>query len=427
MSQDMFDRGFGTRAHPNSRTQPFDFDQDNSPLSLPPPPATKGHQRSRTAVNLPPLFTRKQSFSPTRSSALSFLRPGSTRSLSPERVTPAEADEFAVQEQAQSSTKRKSGGLAAWFEGGSSAPVNIGLVTSPQKEKLDPVEEASTSEELFSMSQEAVDKTLTQRPQLKPRSSEQTPSTMSKFNIFRKSTTTLASPEDMDELAQLDVDTALFPHGRPDEFSPAAFKNLQQNAEGTINRFQLSHREQRQFLRTITSNKNVQADELEAAETRNEYLKLQLEDMAERAAEQERFITEMRAQLAQQRFSLESHQQSIRMVPNDADTSPRPKHRRNRSSDVSTLGESEAGSEVSSVASVFSEQLSIAPSRATSAEFSDSIARVDCPRCHGMRPSDAWDVVSVMKIESRALKERIAVLEDAQEKALDAIIYGVNL
>ena len=423
MSQDMFNRGSGALAHPKSRTLPFDLDQDNLPLSLPPPPAARGHQRSRTAVDLPPLFTRTQSFSPTRSSALSFLRPNSTRSLSPERVTPAEADEFAVQERAELPTKRRSGGLAAWFEGGSSAPVNIGLVTSPQKEKLDPVEEASTSEELFSVSQESVDN-LTTRPRPKLRPSEQSSSTMSRFNIFRRSTTTLAPPEDVDELAQLDVDAALFPHGRPDEFSPAAFKNLQQNAEGTIRRFQLSCREQRQSLRTVTSTKNVQADELEAAETRNEHLKLQLQDMAERAAEQERLITEMRAQLAQQRSSLESHQQSIRMVPNDADTDPRPKYRRNRSSDVSTSGESEAGSEASSVASVFSEQLSIAPS---SFETSDSTPRADCSRCHGMRPSDAWDVVSVMKIESAALKERIAVLEDAQEKALDAIIYGVNL
>jgi hypothetical protein len=230
----------------------------------------------------------------------------------------------------------------------------------------------------------------------------------------------------MDELAQLDVDEALFPHGRPDEFSPAAFKNLQQNAEGTIRRFQLAHREQRQSLRAVNSTKNVQADELEATETRNEHLKLQLQEMAERAAEQEKLIMEIRAQLEAQRSDLEAHQQSIRMVAQDQDASPRPKYRRNRSSDVSTSGESEAGSEVSSVVSVFSEQLSIAPSHATSLESSDTPARVDCPRCHGMRPSDAWDVVGVMKIESAALKRRIAVLESAQDDAMD-FINGLKL
>jgi uncharacterized coiled-coil protein SlyX len=249
---------------------------------------------------------------------------------------------------------------------------------------------------------------------------------MSKFNIFRKNTVTPASAEDSDELAQLDVEDALFPRGRPDEFSPAAFKNLELNADGTIRRYQQAYRDQRQSLRSTTSTKNVQADELEAAETRNEHLKLQLQDMAERAAEQERLIAELRADLAAQRSSLESHQQSIRMVPQDTDASPRPSYRRNRISDISAAGESDDGSEVSSAVSIFSEQLSIAPSHATTVESSDSAARVDCPRCHGMRPSDAWDVVGVMKMESAALKQRITVLESAQDDAMD-LINGLNL
>ncbi|OCT50769.1 hypothetical protein CLCR_07213 [Cladophialophora carrionii] len=425
MSQDMFNHGVGALAHPDTRNLPFNFDQDDCALSLPPPPATRGHQRSRTSVDLPPLFTRTQSSSPTRSSVFSFLRPVSTSSVSPEGVPTAEADETASHGRSQSPTKRRTGGLAAWLEGGSSAPVNIGLVPSPQKESLDPVEEVGTTGELSSSCQGSLD-TLTRRPQVKPTSSGQTLSTMSKFNIFRRSTTTLTSPEDLEELAQLDVDAALFPHGRPDEFSPAAFKNLQQNAEGTIRRLQLAYREQRQSLRAVNSTKNVQADELEAAETRNEHLKLQLQEMAERAAEQEKLIIEMRAQLQAQRSSHESHQQSIRMVAQDQDAAPRPKYRRYRSSDVSTSGESEAGSEVSSVVSVFSEQLSIAPSHATSLDSSDAAARGDCPRCHGMRPSDAWDVVGVMKIESAALKQRIAVLESAQDDAMD-LINGLKL
>ena len=423
MSQDMFNQRFHATPTTNTHSTPSEHD-DSSVLSLPPPPATRGHQRSRTAADLPPLFTRSQSFSPTKPSTFSFLRPASTRSLSPEKVTPAEADEFAVQEQVPS-TKRRSGGLAAWFEG-SSAPVNIGLV-SPHKEKLDPVQEVGTSEDLFSVSQESVDN-LTRRPQRRPSLSGSTPSTMSKFNIFRKSTTTLAPAENTEELAQLDVGDALFPRGRPDEFSPAAFKNLELNAEGTIKRFQHAHKEQQHSLRSATSTKNIQADELEAAETRNEHLKLQLQDMAERAAEQEKMITQMRYDLAAQQSTLESHRQSIRMVPqpHDRDSSPRPNYRRNRTSDMSAAGESDDGSVLSSAASVFSEQLSIAPSHATTVEYSDAAARVDCSRCHGMRPSDAWDVVGVMKAESVALKQRITVLENAQDDAMD-LINGLKL
>lgn len=422
MSQDVFNQGYGALSPPNPRNLPFDFDHD-SPLSLPPPPATRGHQRSRTSVDLPPLFTRTQSASPTRSSAFSFLRPGSTRSLSPERVTPAEADEFVVQDRAHSPTKRRSGGLAAWFEG-SSAPVNIGLVPSPHKERLDPVEEVGASEEMFSMTSTSAEN-LTRRPQPNSTPSNSAASTMSKFNFFRRSTSAL-KPEDTDDLAQLNIEDALFPHGRPDEFSPAVFKNLQLNAEGTIRRFQSAYKEQQQSLKTVTSTKNVQSDELEAAETKNEHLKLQLQEMAERAMEQEKQIIDLREQLAAQRLSLEAAQQSIRMVPQDVDDTPRSNYRRNRSSDVSTAMESEAGSDVSSVVSIFSEPLSTAPSQATTVESSFPTTTRDCHRCHGMRPSDAWDVVSVMKLESVALKKRISELESAQDDALD-FLDGLNL
>ena len=338
--------------------------------------------------------------------------------MSPERATPAEADEFAVQELSHSPTKRRSGGLAAWFEG-SSAPVNIGLV-SPQKEKLDPVQEVGVGEEFFSASQDSLNN-LTQRPQKRPSLPATTSSTMSKFNIFRRSTTTLTPAEDINELSQIEVQDVLFPHGRPDEFSPAAFKNLELNADGAIRRLQQAYKDQQQWLKAVVSTKNVQADELAATETRNEHLKLQLQEMAERAAEQEKIITEMRSKLATQRAVLELHERSIRLVPQARETSPRPEYRRKRVSDVS-----DAGSDASSTASVFSEQLSIAPSQATSADPTDTTARIDCPRCHGMRPSDAWDVVGVLKTESAALKQRISILESAHDDAMD-LINGTRL
>ncbi|OAP56936.1 hypothetical protein AYL99_09048 [Fonsecaea erecta] len=428
MSQDMFNQGFGALAPPNPRRLPFDSNETDSSLFLPPPPPpAKGHQRSRTTTDLPPLFTRTQSSSPTRSSAFSFLRPQSTRSLSPERLRPTETTEDSGP--AQSPTKKRPGGLASWFEG-SSEPVNITLVPSPRKEKLDPLREVSATEEASTMSPDSVDGNLTRRPEKRPALTGPTVSTMSKFNnIFRRSTVTLNTPEDPDELVQLDIDEALFPSGHPGEFSPAAFKNLQLNAEGTIRRFQQAYKEQRQSLRSATSTKNVQADELEAAQTRNEHLKLQLQEMAERAAEQEKLIADLRAQLSAQ-LSFESPQASVRMVAQDIDPKRRPKYRRYRSSDVSTSGESEAGSEVSSVVSVFSEALSAAPSQATSIASpvlkSTSLARDDCPRCHGLRPSDAWDVVGMMKEESAALKHRIAELESAQDDALD-FLSGLRL
>lgn len=233
----------------------------------------------------------------------------------------------------------------------------------------------------------------------------------------------------MDELAQLDIQESLFPRGYPHEFSPATFKNLQLNAEGTLRRFQQAYKDQQKTLKTVTSTKNVQADELEAAQTRNEHLKLQLQEMAERVVEQEKMIAELRAQLSLERPSSESHQlqqQSIRMVSPE-EMNPRAKFRRNRISDVSTSGDSEAGSEVSSVVSVFSEVLSAAPSHTTSIQSPVlKSSPYDCQRCHGLKPSEAWDVVGMMKMESAALKQRISQLENAQDDALD-FLSGLKL
>lgn len=436
MSRDMLQ---GALAPPPPRQLPFDLGNPSS-ISLPPPAPIRGHQRSRTAADLPPLFVPRDSSSPTRSSTfLPFLRPQSTRSLSPERASVADTVESAGSAR-ESVTRKRPGGtverLASWFDGASD-PVNITLVPTPRKEKLDPVLEAGNMESLFSASQESLDN-LTRRPQKKPSLPGYPTSNPSRFSFFRKSTVSL-SPDTIegDELTQLDIQQALFPHGHPDEFSPAALKNLQLNADGTIRRFQQAYIDQQTSLKAVTSARNVLADDLEAAQTRNEHLKMQLKDMAERAAEQEKTVEDLRAQFAIQKPSLESRQSqqhSIRMVPQDGAgeiDSTRTRYRRNRSSDVSSCGESELGSDVSSVISIFSEALSAAPSHATSISspvLTPMAHRDECSKCHGHggHATEAWDVVNMMKMESTALKQRISQLENAQDDALD-FLSGLKL
>ncbi|KAL2404030.1 hypothetical protein ABEF95_002342 [Exophiala dermatitidis] len=454
MSQDSFQ---GALAHPSPRLLPFassspEDNGDDYSLTLPSPAPTigRGHQRSRTAAELPPLFNRTQSSSPTRSSTfLPFLRPQSTsQSTSPGSAAASHTIDAEVEHGESTTTaKRKSttttvDRLASWFEG-SSEPVNITLLPSPspRKEKLNPVDEMGP----MPMDGDFTD-TFTTRNNYNPkRPSMSGPGTStSRFSFFRRpAAVSQPSQQDgasaSDELAQLNIQEALFPHGHPDEFSPAAFKNLQLNAEGTLRRFQQAYVEQLKALKSAISSKNVQADELEAAQTRNEHLKLQLQDMAERATEQERQIAELKTQLLQQqRSSLEtsqSQQRSIRMVGQESeldDAHARVSRRRNRSSDVSTLGVgSEAGSDVSSVVSVFSEALSAAPSSAatsvvTAPSNGVEYARDNCPRCHGLSESEAWDVIGMMKMESTVLKQRIAQLESAQDDALD-FLSGLKL
>ncbi|KAJ9641175.1 hypothetical protein H2204_002853 [Knufia peltigerae] len=441
MSRDNFQDGLG---QPPQRLSPcLDVDDNTTAISLPPPLPTRGHQRSRTAVELPPLFARTQSSSPTRASTfLPFLRPQSTRSLSPERISVAETTAESTVSGDPSVTKKRTTGaverLASWFEG-SSEPVNITLVPSPRKEKTDPLVETENMDNIFSASHGSREDNLTRRrPQERP-----TNASTSRFSFFRKSTVSV--PHETlgeDELVNMNVEEALYPHGRPDEYSPAAFKNLEQNAEGTIRRFQHAYTEQQLSLRQTTSTKNVQSDELEAAQTRNEHLKMQLQEMAERATEQERMIAQLRSELAAQQSSLATfrsqQQQSVRMVSDDGSnepdsTTPRSRYRRKRSSDISTSGESELGSDVSSVVSVFSEPLSSVPSRTTSI-IASPVSKIstiggreqDCPNCHGMHTNEAWDVMNVMRAESTALKQRIAQLESAQDDALD-FLSGLRL
>ena len=259
-----------------------------------------------------------------------------------------------------------------------------------------------------------------------------------------------------DELANLDISTALYPYGPVDEFSPAALKNLQVNAERSLVRFQKAYQENLTALKVITSEKLIQADELEAAETRNEHLKLQLTEMAERANEQGKALQSLREELETERRTRkdedEARKQSIRLVPtgtihgNDSlSESARPRRRQNRISEASSLTDSESG--ISSADSVFSEPLTGAYSPMTSAGASPVLKHIpmytilnspsicnasqqlhmqfqDCARCRA-NPSEAWAVLDIVQLESKALKDRIAELEMAQEDALD-FLNGLN-
>lgn len=227
-------------------------------------------------------------------------------------------------------------------------------------------------------------------------------------------------------------------------------KNLQVNAEGTLARFQKAYQENLRALRAVTSEKLVQADELEAAQTRNEHLKLQLTEMAERAVEQEKAILSLQQELEAERLRRrdedEARKQSIRLVPGEplasydnVGDSALPRRRTNRVSEASSLNPSESGS--SSADSVFSEASPGPYSPATSAGASPVLKHVslfamnntqslhtgsarsqpepsECKRCR-VNPSEAWAVVDVVQLESRALKRRIAELESAQQDALD--------
>lgn len=447
-------------------TQPPYVEDETQHIRLPEPASSAGprlHQRSRTAIDLPPLFTEDTPrLTPKSSGFFPFLKHNRDRSLSPERVSPKEAAEFEV----DARNSRESSGtftptgkntrLSSWFNG-TSDPVNITLIPSPPKEHSDSLLDSTDMWRATSASNST--ESLTQRPpsqtQKRPNllcSSSTTNGSTSRFGFLKK---TSKPPEKHgtdpgDELASLDITTALYPGGPPTEFSPAALKNLQVNAEGTLSRFQKAYQENLRALRAVTSEKLVQADELEAAQTRNEHLKLQLTDMAERAAEQEKALQTLQQELERERQRRrdedEARKQSIRVVPGDVpsnsysmDDSALPRRRKNRVSEASSLDTSESG--ISSADSVFSEASPGPYSPTTSAGASPILKHVplfavntlqtlhneslqpqaeppECMRCR-VSPLEAWAVVDIVQLESRALKQRIAELESAQEDALD--------
>ena len=110
----------------------------------------------------------------------------------------------------------------------------------------------------------------------------------------------LASAEP-DEFYTLDVDAALFPTGQPsdrDAFSPAAYKNLENNAQNALRRMQAAYRQRVTVHRELQAEKSVRDEELEEAETRAQHLKMQLEGMARRVADQQQEMQLLMDELA---------------------------------------------------------------------------------------------------------------------------------
>ncbi|KAI6347294.1 hypothetical protein MCOR25_010926 [Pyricularia grisea] len=112
------------------------------------------------------------------------------------------------------------------------------------------------------------------------------------------------SNEPQDDLSSLNVEAALFPAGAPavgDTFSPAAYKNLQVNAVALARRLQNGYTEQARALRELSAEREADLEEMEEATTRATHLKMQLEDMAYKAADQERAMRELLDELAAER------------------------------------------------------------------------------------------------------------------------------
>jgi hypothetical protein len=282
--------------------------------------------------------------------------------------------------------------------------------------------------------------TFTQRPQSRLQKSNSSLSVApkdpaaSKFAFWRSKPATNVDKCNVveDEIAELDMQTALFPAGTIDDSSPEEFKKLRTNAEITIRRLQAAYQESLESIREVNSEKNVLKDELEAAQTRSEHLKLQLAKTVAQSATQESAMHSMAEELAAARHKIREdarfRRKRLRIVTNesydedDARSMTKSPRRRKRHSAESSA------SEDSSSDSIFSHAPpgTCTPVSITADTNPDilqeptfgAITIKECQNCHGVKRSEAWDVVQVLKEESKALKARIAQCESANEDAL---------
>jgi hypothetical protein len=272
-----------------------------------------------------------------------------------------------------------------------------------------------------------------------------------------------------DELYNLNVEAALFPPGSPsdrDAFSPSAFKNLQTNAVGLLSRFQAAYRAKVVVLRDMESERFAQKDELEEAVTRATHLKLQLEGMAHRAAEQEKAMQQLMDELMAEKHAREEERLARQrggiaaavsvaesLASEDLGVDEAWRERKRKSGGSGGSWAETATDEESVDESLFSRSRSptvpghrddvgtigrgggtgtmrVKGVNALQAIFKGIAGDVDevdrCRNCEGQDASVAWETVSMLRDENKHLKQRVGQLEVAVEGALD-MVNGLGL
>ena len=417
------------------------------------------YQRN-SVVQIPP-------FTVSKATGFSLESPQSSAPSSPSKEKWSFVSNFGEIKPSEAKPSQKGGILADWFKGESDS-ISIGLIPSPTKEKTNPLEDMITQTAALPLG----------LPQSKStgKTAAKTPApNVSRFSFFgpKASPCPATKPKDDDELAQMDIKTALLPGGQVDPFSPSSFKNLLQNAEGLLSRLQSAYKQRTTSLQEVIAEKEAQSEELIEAQTKARHLKLQLDDLSAKLAEQDEAVMSMVDELAQvkqaRREDEESRKKTIRVVDVTAEVprinNRREKHRMSRASTVSDSGfESDEDSLFSKeqdsssptitstpTSSIHSPVVSFAPFETSqqvskpaqpvpiemeiqsahvlnSAVAPERKATITTPRVSSevVQLSEAWDVVVILKEENKGLKERVGDLEGALDGCLE-LVNGLGL
>lgn len=448
---------------------------DDYPLG---PRHDRGHQRSLTNTffdNCQPFLSRATSTLQQHTSRASL--PSPTKSLA--SFIPSRGSVLAS---TASQPKIKAGAQALqnWFNG-SSGPVHVGLGPADSDDDYydsEADEEPTMIGGIFNRSptltRPASDTTPKQTTPTPARS--QPPTSSSKFAWLLSTQKNAAVPtasrtptyhDPSDELLNLNIPQALFPHGPVDPLAPESFNDLLSTAEHLLTQYQSAYRQLSSAFGDARAEQSAQEDELDESETRVRHLKMQLETMAARASEQDIQMRRMMDELAYERRLRQEEEaarkrslalvkeQASYQTTQDPTSSPRRKNRISNSEvSVDSGFESECESEAASIFSrtnCMSPTETIASSAASVAEYDvhttptpklkqpqplqrrstydkvrdGSVDLVNggwgCANCEGGSQASVWGRLASEREESRMLRRRVEVLEDTIEGALNVV------
>lgn len=443
-----------------------------------------GHQRSLTNTffdNCQPLINRATSTFQQHTSRTSLHSPSkSLASFIPSR---------SVIESTASQPKIRAGAKALqnWFNG-ASGQVTLGVNTRREAEESDSDDYDSEEDDLEDSMMTGIfnrGTTLTRasndsqepRPSPTPTQRPTTSTASSRFAWLLNTQKNAALPPPVpsptyhnpeDELLNLNVSQALFPHGPVDPLAPESFNDLLSTAESLLTRYQTSYRQLSTALVDVRAEQGAQDDELDEADTRIRHLKSQLETMAARQNDQDeqmrRLMEELMFERRARQEEEEARKKSLSMVRGDtyhdtaaadADNHASPR-RRNRvsNSDVSVDSGFESECETDG-ASVFSRNNCVSP---TGTDLS-SVAEMDdrqttpkgnrkpaalqrsstydkvrngtaqlenqngwgCANCEGGSQAAVWGRLAKEREENSMLRVRVVELEQAVEGALNVV------
>ncbi|KAF2841394.1 hypothetical protein M501DRAFT_929180 [Patellaria atrata CBS 101060] len=360
-----------------------------------------------------------------------------------------------------------------WFTG-TCAPVSFGVVHSPQSRR----EVDRESEDQTSDSEDEMDIVCKSRLSSRPTTPRKStaPSTIGKFPWFgsKASSAPIRAPDKPeDDLLDLNIDHELFPNGSVDPLAPSSFHDLLDNAEKLILRLQEAYKSKCEELWDAEGEESVLEEELEEADTRARHLKIQLDDMAAKAIEQDRAMKALSDELALERLRRreeeDARRRSVVMVrsPLSHGHVPISSKHRSRGSAASTVdsgfeseGESCADSILSRDGLLSSPTRSLSPcgdadvtpkSKGTNPPATlkrsstyDKVLKSmphhqspleeektedqhrTCSNCNGGNQLSAWSTVSTLRDQNKQLNKRVQELENTVDGCLD-LVAGLGL